>query len=260
MHRYSNRKLTRTEIDSLIAVNQIPSESRWYPYSVEELSKELSYGSFKTLNNNIKKNIIYTLQYLEYVDLQLKELILPNVIKTLLWKNYIINSLAIIEAVFYHLLSNSNLLKTSKYGKVKGFKELPGTFEKNGKIYKKVEGRKEVFNTPQFVNKEFHQLIDDVFSNDLLTVDKCKLTIAKGEIKYLKKIRNKIHLQNNEICRPDYNTITEKDFWLVRYVLFRILTDPIFDCKQQIIFPKLAKKSYQVINDNRFQYDLSFQP
>lgn len=252
MHRFSNIRKTNTEIESLLRKNDVPSKYRWYPYMVSEYETDLSYGIFDSLNATIKKNIVYSLQYLEYIDLQLTEMQFSESLYCMLYKNYIITAAAIIESVFYHILSYHNKLKYQLYDKptlhdVKTYKE-------GNKTFVKVEGIKEKFDTPKETVQDFHFLIISVLKGKYLNI--VDTNLARSYISYCKELRKHVHLHlKQDAWTSDYHTFSHKEYAIVRYVLFRILADPLFGREQQNIFPKLEEESINVIIRNRYTYN-----
>ena len=96
-------------IESLLYKNI--NNSRWYPISVDVYRQDVSQGIFSGLNYYYKSNIAYNLQYLEYIELQLRELNVSSVIRAMLFKNFVIIAASIIEIVFYHLAKTNGKIK-----------------------------------------------------------------------------------------------------------------------------------------------------
>ena len=71
----------------------------------------MSQGIFGSLDEHYRRNIAYNLQYLEYLELQLKDLNVSSVIRTMLFKNFIIVAASIIEIAFYHLAKTNGKIK-----------------------------------------------------------------------------------------------------------------------------------------------------
>lgn len=63
-----------------------------------------------------------------------------------------------------------------------------------------------------------------------------------------------LHL-NQEAWTSDYHIFSHKEYALVRYVLYRILSDPLFGREKQLIFPELEQESLNVIIKNRYNYN-----
>lgn len=63
-------------------------------------------------------NFAYSRQYLEYIDKQLVELKLSNVLLTMLYKNYIITGVSNIECIFTDILINHGKWNTTEWQKI----------------------------------------------------------------------------------------------------------------------------------------------
>ena len=96
-----------TAFGTLIRENNIINADRWKPISVSQFEIFVSQGSLCNMPRELKKNIVYSLQYIQYIELQLQELNLHSIITTMLYKNYIITGVSIIEGIFYHLLKST---------------------------------------------------------------------------------------------------------------------------------------------------------
>lgn len=251
MHLFSEIP-TYTKIESLLRYKKLPKSNRWNPSLVSEYEQELSYGIFKNLNPTIRKNIIYSLQYLEYIDLQLNELDLSAPLCCMIYKNYLITAASIIESVFYHILFYHNKIKKQLYDKPK-LRDV-GTFKKNGKTFVKVEGEKEKYQIPKETVQDFHYLIINVLNGKYLTISNIKR--ARSYIFYCKELRKRVHLHiTQNSWSSDYHKFTHKEYALVRYILYRILANPIFGRDKQQIFPIEEQNSLNLIINNRYTYN-----
>ena len=81
-------------------------EYKWSPTFIDDIRNSLKIK----MKYSISKNIAYNIQYLEFLDKQLNELRLTSVLTKMIYKNYIITSMSIIEAIFYCLLEERNLI------------------------------------------------------------------------------------------------------------------------------------------------------
>ena len=97
------------DIESLIKSKNIDN-SRWYPISIDFYRNDVSQGILKDLGLQYRSNIAYSLQYLEYLELQLKELNLSSVIISMIFKNFIIVAASIVEIIFYILSENLSFI------------------------------------------------------------------------------------------------------------------------------------------------------
>lgn len=252
MHRFSNIKLTETEIESLLKVRRIPTQNRWYPTLVSEYEQELSYGIFQNLNATIRKNICYSLQYLEYIDLQLEELSFSESLYCMLYKNYIIIAAGIIESVFYHILKYHGKIKLQYFDKPK-LTDVK-TIKKDNKIFVQVEGLKERYEQPRESVQDFHFLIITVLQGNYLKIENTKR--AKHYISYCKELRKRVHLHiSQDAWTSDYHWFNHKEYILVRYILYRVLADPLFGRDNQKIFPSEETFSLNEIIRNKYIYN-----
>lgn len=106
---------------------------------------KLKYGTPNRYR--VRSNFAYNMQYLEYLQKQIKELNLSSVIITMTYKSYIIVAMGIIEMLFASLLKATKNWKTTD-------KELilttSSNFQKHGKqqlltvteLYKKIDRKK----------------------------------------------------------------------------------------------------------------------
>ncbi len=217
-----------SQIETLVKKNKVVGTKRWSPLFVLTFEAALSQGAFRGMKRELRKNIIYSLQYLQYIQLQLEELHLHSIIQTQLWKSYIIISMGIIEGVFYHLLKVSNNQSKTKWEEVLRvctniYKE-DGTNKKNEIItYKELSSDKDTI-------MDLETMIAKVRSKHLLKLPQA----AYPYIKDLKELRNKVHLfisrKDND---TDYNKLTLVDYHLARYVLYKVLKDDVFEPQLQ---------------------------
>lgn len=85
-----SRPKDMTEIESILEKNnEINYYDRWHPTSVGCFEKELSRGAFRGLGKEVRKNIAYSLQYLQFLQIEIEELHLHNIVDTLV-KNRIL--------------------------------------------------------------------------------------------------------------------------------------------------------------------------
>ena len=73
-----------TAFGTLIRENNIINADRWKPISVSQFETFVSQGSLCNMPRELKKNIVYSLQYIQYIELQLQELNLHSIITTML--------------------------------------------------------------------------------------------------------------------------------------------------------------------------------
>lgn len=81
--------------------------TRWYPISIDcwdAVLNCLSYDGKQILpNKDIRRNIAYNLQYLEYLEQTLEELSLSTVLTKQTYKSYIIVAIGVVESLLYFI-------------------------------------------------------------------------------------------------------------------------------------------------------------
>lgn len=226
------------DMESLIAEKNIDC-SRWYPISVDTYRQDVSQGIFGSLDKHYRSNIAYSLQYLEYIELQLRELNVSSVIRAMLYKNFIVVAASIIEIVFYHLakVNGKIKLRTEKQVFRQDIKQ-PAGIAVSTQVDKFTLFGYEILPTGVEDVTKFEQLISIVRDNKLL-ID-TDLSVNKEYLKLLRKLRNKIHLTTATCSdETDYNKFWFKDYLSAKFFLLIVLRDSIFGKDKQVVFPKM---------------------
>ena len=85
----------------------IDHKTKWYPVSIERWNEVLtcfSYDGNQLLpDKDIRKNIAYNLQYLEYLEQTIEELSLSAVLTKQTYKSYIIVAVGVVEALLFFI-------------------------------------------------------------------------------------------------------------------------------------------------------------
>ncbi|HHL9906752.1 TPA: hypothetical protein ACRBUF_001077, partial [Streptococcus pyogenes] len=74
------------------------SASRYYITKADKMFNVINSG-LNRISKEAKRNLAYSLRYLEFLQLQLDELVLDDMMIKMIHKNFIITSLAIIELI-----------------------------------------------------------------------------------------------------------------------------------------------------------------
>lgn len=143
----------------------------------------------------LRKNIVYSFQYLEYLDFILsdnnKYLRITEVLKSQIIKTFIITSISIIEGILYHLLCenpktkdkwNTTEWKSIRKTPTNPFNIKSKSFKIENELFVKSDERMEK-------NVTLDQMIK-IVKNKKLLGDNSKLY---GELKELKNLRNRVH-------------------------------------------------------------------
>lgn len=204
---------------------------RWYPKSVEIFRSMLLIPPTSEFNGYaISKNIAYNLQYLEYLQKQINELVLSDVLMKMLIKNFIIVSMGIIESLFAYLLKSTGNWNQSEWKMIqKNNIDNSRPISVSDKILKT---KMDVYEKVDKYDTEmqFDAIISKVKSKKLLDVKDDK--IYDIILRY-KKLRNKVHLHISQY-ETDYNIFDIRQQKVVSKLLYLILTDKQFCSNQKI--------------------------
>lgn len=100
-------------MNTLIRCNGIATH--WYPTSVEEYRNNLILDMTVPNAVALRSNIVYNLQYLEFLEKELTELHLSSVLTCMLVKTYVITGMAILEGVFSNIIHSIGRWNTSHF-------------------------------------------------------------------------------------------------------------------------------------------------
>lgn len=223
-------------LESLLWDKNVPYALRWHPKAVSTFENELKKGKFSGMNVEQRKNLVYSFQYLQFLQLQLDELHLHDIIRRLIQKTYIITALSVIESIFYHMVKSSGNQRKTEWV-IDGGKQQTNAFKEDG-VFKKIEISKYVrLSTPVDEQMDFEYLINKVEEKKLIEIKHAVFPYLKK----LKKLRNKVHLQNIQFENDtDYLSITSNDYFLTRYILFYILSSKTFKEIDKNVFSYLC--------------------
>ncbi len=234
-------KLAMSNFETLLSKNNMRYSEKWSPTSVSDFENELKNGSYYGMNKETRKNIVYSLQYLQFLQLQLEELNMHSVISTQVMKTYIVTAMSIIESVFMHIVKKNNCQKKTDWQVTST--RCSNAFVEDGIRKKYVISVEEELATPieEKMNLEF--LIQQIFNKNLLSLSHASFPYLKS----LRKIRNKVHLflvrYEND---TDFLGIDHYDYLTARHLLYKTLTDPVFALKKNNRFLFLKLKTEQL--------------
>ena len=198
------------------------ASSRWYPLDIPQYkSAIIMYGNSDDVPR-LKSNFAYSMQYIQYVEKQLYELKLSDVIITMLYKSYIITSMSIIEALFSNLLHRTNNWNTTTWQE---FSDIVSNPKKLDGVNIRIETRlfKEVDKYE--MRMDLDSMIKRIEKKRLLSIDHS----AFPALKKLRELRNRVHLQIG--VGPydhDYNCFGFEEMQMMRRILYTILTSAEF--------------------------------
>ena len=226
--------------------NQGNSNKKWIPVSVSNLEEIIGR---KIENKNLRKNIVYNLQFLQFIIEYTKQLYLTSVIYTLSCKVFVVITVSIIEGILFHEIKKRGVQKKSVWNFLKKIVSNESEILKGKKIrieanfFEKLEEEKDE-------EMKFEQILNIAESKKILGEDHAVYEKMKG----LKKLRNKIHLHDikNE-SDNDYNNYDDTKIELAKDVLLYVLVNHfnISDEERQNHFnflnPKTSSEDYGII-------------
>lgn len=204
-------------------------KARWYPYSVDEFKCSILIPNDSEDNRRYNSNFAYSMQYLQYIEKQLSELELSSVIITMLYKNYIITGMGIVEMLFTYILKTTNNWKITDWREIQTFKSNPTTLDENQfktetTLFKKVDAYD--------MRMDLDSMIKRIEKKHLISINHSDFPA----LKQLRELRNRVHLQSGESAYDhDYNAFGNNEFKLMKRILYSILTAPEI-CKNKRAF------------------------
>ena len=216
----------------------------WYPVSINKLEiflgEYIEQGHGYIHVHQLKKDIAYNLQYLQFQDRLVQDVKLSSVLYTQSIKTIVLVGCSVIESILHFLLIRTGNYSTTEWVEKDVFK---GNQKKlNGEnvridtvIYKKLDTKKNKHMT-------FDSMIKCAKSKKLL--GKNKLMYEKLDI--LRKLRNRVHLQvTDDRSGTDWTTFSPKKIDETYMVLYSIMVSSLFS-------PEKEEKEYFLYMLNRY--------
>lgn len=201
----------------------------WYPASIYNLEQHLEIlvaGNTHFSHADarpIRKNIAYSLQYIEFLNRVLNDISLSSVLWTQNVKSFFIHGAALVEAIFNFLVISKGHGKTTNWKTVTSHTSPEYTI--GSSVYKNATEISEKLSSDLPVQMTFDQLAKKVESKKLLGVG----FPAYSKIKPLRQLRNKIHIHDSEHSTDtDWHNFNQREYLLICTVLHAVLTSEVF--------------------------------
>lgn len=219
---------------TLLKENAVKGTERWYPQPISRYKFSIYWGGDYSEKNLYGSNFAYNMQYIEYLEKEVNELVLSNVICTMIYKSYIITAMGIVELLF------TNLLKSTGHWSKTSWKECANIISNP----KKINGVENKIETHIFEKVEEYEMRMDLDSmikkiekKKLLSIDHSAFPVLKK----LRELRNRVHLQAGEHAYDhDYNNFGYPEITMMREILYVLLTSKEL-CKDRKTFQFLSK-------------------
>jgi hypothetical protein len=204
-------------------------KNTWYPASIANLEHHLSFLIYKNdffdekEAHPIKKNISYSLQYIEFLNRVINDISLSSVLVTQNIKSFVVHGAAVLEAIFNFLVVSKGHGKELTWQNMKTY--VSPEYSLNNVKYKNETNIKMKLENPIKFQMTFDQLAKKVESKKLLGNSFTSYSI----IKPIRQLRNKIHIHDAaHIADTDWNNFNVSEFQLVSSLLFQVLTSEVF--------------------------------
>lgn len=207
---------------SLLKSSGLPPAERWYPISVDTYKNSFILDMQIEKSEALRSNLAYSMQYLEFLEKEMTELKVSNVIYAMLVKTYVVTGMSILEGIFVNIVKSKGWWKTSNL-------ESLGTTQANETYFGE---EKYVVKTELLKKVDTYQLqmnLDELITvlsrhHQALNVDH----LVYPALKRLKGFRNRIHLQKAEDrLDHDYNAFDFSVKKEMGAIMYEILTSPM---------------------------------
>lgn len=209
-------------IETLIKGKTKKAEDRWYPTAVDHFRNGFIAMSSKAEGYHpLVDNLAYNLQYIQFLEKEMKELELSSVIYVMLVKSYVITGMGIIEGIFSYIIKSNGwwrtkdeeiLLSSQAQQKNSSGEELVIRTI----ISKKVE--------PSYDKMTFDEMIKCLKRHHkALSVDH----LLYPQIDRVRDLRNRVHLQKGEDSKDhDFNAFDYTVKKEMQNILYTVLCSP----------------------------------
>jgi len=205
---------------------------RWLPTSVQRLdgflSRQISHESGIWHLYELRRNIAYNIQYLQYIEFTFSDLHLTSVIWTQSVKSFIITGIGIVEAILYYVLRVNGFHRENSW---KLLRKVPtNEFHADQSILKVENHIFQRLETPVEEEMTLDAMLKKIESRKLLGED---LELYK-QLSYLRKLRNRVHLHLVERdLDTDWNNFNRNELNIMKSVLQKIFLGPLFTPEEE---------------------------
>lgn len=237
-------------VDDQGTINQTTNTKEYFmPTPISVLNEVLKIDArYPKGIYSLGRNIMYSLQYEQYLQHLITSCGFTEVICKKLYKTYIIEALGIIEALFTCLVKANG--KWAKDNFVPVEKKMSAERLQDGKTIKVQTITLEKADV-HVKSMNFDAILEKIKKYHLFEIN----TKAFDVMKNIKDLRNKVHLQDAETSnQTDWNSFCKSDYLWARYILRIIMTNDAFIVDKKYIdiydFLKLEPDEIKWIRQN----------
>ncbi len=178
----------------------------------------------------LKKNLSYSCQYLEFLSMSLNGEIHAT-LRNQFIKTFVITGMSVVESILYYVIKSRNLHKTEKH-------ELIAKYTANSKIVLDERIWTETtllreLKHPKEVEMHLRTMLRITEKNQLFGADHN----TYAQLNKLRKLRNKIHLYIIDYrLDHDFNNFGEEEHELIKEAMKRIIYSRMFRCPPNKLF------------------------
>lgn len=207
---------------SLLKVTNTQTQDCWYPTTAN--TYKLSFDLDMSIENSeaLLSNLAYSMQYLEFLEKEIEELKLSDIIYTMLAKTYAVTGTSVLEGLFVNIVKSNRWWKTSALESL-GTAQANETRFGTEKIIGKTELFKKVDEYPLQMNlDELIKILER--HHQALQVNH----LVYPALKRLRDLRNRVHLQKvGDRLDHDYNAFNFSVKKEMGSILYEILSSPM---------------------------------
>lgn len=209
-------------MDTLIKSKKIKKEERWYPIPVASFRNGfIAMGSDVEGYHPLVDNLAYNLQYIQFLEKEMKELELSSVLCTMLIKTYVITGIGIIEGIFSYVIKSNGWWRTNDEEVVLN-SESQQTNKEGDTLVVRVEISRKI--SPYKDRMTFDEMLKCLKNHHkALSVDH----LLYPQLNRIRDLRNRVHLQKGEGEKDhDYNAFDYSIRNEMRQILYNVLCSP----------------------------------
>ena len=171
----------------------------------------------------LKSNLAYNIQYLQYLEYTSRNLKLTSVLWTMTVKNIIVTGIGLVEAVLYYIVRVEGLHKENHW---KLLRKVPtNEFDANGDRCKLENHLFIKLDSPLEEEMSLDSMLKKVEKRKLLGSD----NQLYSKLNYLRRLRNRVHLHLVEAeVKTDWHAFNNNELALIKEVLLSLLTSERF--------------------------------
>lgn len=211
-------------METLLKSSKTESADRWYPVSIDTFRKGFALDSSVYGYHPLVDNLAYNLQYIQFLGKEIDELalnsVLYNMLFKMLFKNYVITGMSIVEGILSHIIRSNGWDVTDEEEWFSSEATQPGP-DGVGNITISIQVKRH--GAKRHKRMTLDQMIKCLDRHHRgLDVDH----LIYPALKRLRELRNRVHLEKEASATNDhdYNAFDIRAKEEMRRVLYEVLS------------------------------------